>query len=82
VIIVACWLFSVAGIELSECKGETVDLLVRIGLLKMVSEIGGLTLETVPETFQLNLSRLRDVQSQIQKITLVSIRSVVTKLTS
>ncbi|KAG7615369.1 putative T-complex 11 protein [Arabidopsis thaliana] len=69
------------GIELSECKGETVDLLVRIGLLKMVSEIGGLTLETVPETFQLNLSRLRDVQSQIQKITLVSISVLILQQT-
>lgn len=59
-----------------------MDLLVRLGLLKMVSEIGGLTLETIPETFQLNLTRLRAIQSQIQKIILVSIRSVVTKLTS
>lgn len=58
-----------------------MDLLVRLGLLKMVSEIGGLTLETVPETFELNLSRLRAIQSQIQKIILVSIRSVVIKLT-
>ncbi|KAJ0240970.1 T-complex protein 11 [Hirschfeldia incana] len=71
-----------SGIELSECKGETVDLLLRLGLLKMVSEIGGLTLETIPETFQLNLTRLRAIQSQIQKIILVSIRSVVTNLTS
>ncbi|CAH8272699.1 unnamed protein product [Arabidopsis lyrata] len=69
------------GIELSECKGETVDLLVRLGLLKMVSEIGGLTLETVPETFQLNLSRLRAVQSQIQKITLVSISVLILQQT-
>ena len=59
-----------------------MDLLVRLGLLKMVSEIGGLTLETIPETFRLNLTRLRAIQSQIQKIILVSIRSVVTKLTS
>lgn len=59
-----------------------MDLLVRLGLLKLVSEIGGLTLETVPETLQLNLSRLRAIQSQIQKITLVSIRSVMTKPTS
>lgn len=59
-----------------------MDLLVRLGLLKMVSEIGGLTLETIPETFQLNLTRLRAIQSQIQKVILVSIRSVVTKLTS
>lgn len=59
-----------------------MDFLVRLGLLKLVSEIGGLTLETIPETFQLNLSRLRAIQSQIQKIILVSIRSVVAKLTS
>ncbi|ESQ38653.1 hypothetical protein EUTSA_v10028375mg [Eutrema salsugineum] len=69
------------GIELSECKGETVDLLVRLGLLKMASEIGGLTLETVPETFQLNLSRLRAIQSQIQKIILVSISVLILQQT-
>ncbi|CAN8246792.1 unnamed protein product [Cochlearia groenlandica] len=69
------------GIELLECKGETVDLLVRLGLLKMASEIGGLTLETVPETFQLNLSRLRAIQSQIQKITLVSISVLILQQT-
>ncbi|CAA7057819.1 unnamed protein product [Microthlaspi erraticum] len=69
------------GMELSECKGETVDLLVRLGLLKMVSEIGGLTLETVPETFQLNLSRLRAIQSQIQKVILVSISVLILQQT-
>ncbi|XP_019089834.1 PREDICTED: uncharacterized protein LOC104719650 isoform X2 [Camelina sativa] len=69
------------GIELSECKGETVDLLVHLGLLKLVSEIGGLTVETVPETFQLNLSRLRAIQSQIQKITLVSISVLILQQT-
>ncbi|CAH8376632.1 unnamed protein product [Eruca vesicaria subsp. sativa] len=69
------------GIELSECKGETVDLLVRLGLLKMVSEIGGLTLETIPETFQLNLTRLRAIQSQIQKIILVSISVLILQQT-
>ncbi|CAH2070833.1 unnamed protein product [Thlaspi arvense] len=72
---------SFPGIELSECKGETVDLLIRLGLLKMVSEIGGLTLETVPETFQLNLSRLRAIQSQIQKIILVSISVLILQQT-
>lgn len=69
------------GIELSECKGETVDLLVRLGLLKMVSEIGGLTLETIPETFQLNLTRLRAIQSQIQKVILVSISVLILQQT-
>lgn len=69
------------GIELSECKGETVDLLARLGLLKMVSEIGGLTLETIPETFQLNLTRLRAIQSQIQKIILVSISVLILQQT-
>ncbi|KAL0645692.1 hypothetical protein Bca4012_043983 [Brassica carinata] len=69
------------GIELSECKGETVDLLVRLGLLKMVSEIGGLTLETIPETFRLNLTRLRAIQSQIQKIILVSISVLILQQT-
>lgn len=57
-----------------ECKGEGVDLLVRLGLLKLVSGVSGLTEETLPETFMLNLSRLRGVQAQIQKIIVSSIR--------
>ncbi|KAF9685015.1 hypothetical protein SADUNF_Sadunf03G0010300 [Salix dunnii] len=51
-----------------ECTGERVDLLVRLGLLKLVSGTSGLTKEALPETFMLNLLRLRAVQAQIQKI--------------
>ncbi|XP_010460065.1 PREDICTED: uncharacterized protein LOC104741004 isoform X2 [Camelina sativa] len=58
--------------QLSECKGERVDLAVRLGLLKLVSQISGLTPEVTPETFQLNLSRMRDTQAEIQKIIVVT----------
>ncbi|EEF40590.1 conserved hypothetical protein [Ricinus communis] len=61
-----------SGFDQLECKGERIDTLVRFILLKLVSGIGGLTLETLPETLKLNLSRLRVVQSQFQKIIVVS----------
>ncbi|KAK1322927.1 hypothetical protein QJS10_CPA02g00739 [Acorus calamus] len=61
-----------SGIELQECKGEQVDLLVRLGLLKLVSKIEGLTEETLPETLKLNFSRLRLAQSQFQKAIVIS----------
>lgn len=51
-----------------ECKGEEIDLLVRLGLLKLVSRITGLAESELPETMNLNFSRLRSVQSQVQKI--------------
>ncbi|KAI9103684.1 hypothetical protein K1719_023307 [Acacia pycnantha] len=54
------------------CKGETVDLVVRVGLLKLVSRISGLRQEELPETLLLNFSRLRSVQAQIQKIIVIS----------
>lgn len=62
------------GKEQPECKGKRVDLTVRLGLLKLVSAIGGLTLDTLPETLKLNLSRLRAVQSKLQKIIVMSTR--------
>uniref|UniRef100_A0A1J3FDR1 T-complex protein 11-like protein 1 n=1 Tax=Noccaea caerulescens TaxID=107243 RepID=A0A1J3FDR1_NOCCA len=58
--------------QVSECKGERVDLTVRLGLLKLVSQVSGLTPEVLPETFELNLSRLRNIQAEIQKIMVVS----------
>ncbi|CAA7059417.1 unnamed protein product [Microthlaspi erraticum] len=58
--------------QVSECKGERVDLTVRLGLLKLVSQVSGLTPQVVPETFELNLSRLRGIQAEIQKIIVVS----------
>ncbi|KAJ6715427.1 hypothetical protein OIU85_026879 [Salix viminalis] len=57
-----------------ECTGERIDLLVRLGLLKIVSGVSGLTKETLPETFMLNLSRLRAVQAEIQKMIVISTR--------
>lgn len=64
----------VSGNQQPECKGERVDLLARLGLLKLVSGVSGLTEEALPETFKLNLSRLRAVQAQIQKIIVTSVR--------
>ncbi|KAG8660827.1 hypothetical protein MANES_02G199200v8 [Manihot esculenta] len=63
---------SATGSNQPECKGERVDKLVRLGLLKLVSGIGGLTPEALPETLKLNISRLRAVQSQFQKIIVIS----------
>ncbi|KAM7252377.1 hypothetical protein ACFE04_024260 [Oxalis oulophora] len=60
------------GTQQPGCKGEKVDLLVRLGLLKLVNRISGLTEDTLPETFELNTSRLRFIQSQIQKIIVIS----------
>ncbi|KAK7328295.1 hypothetical protein VNO77_22398 [Canavalia gladiata] len=60
------------GNWLPECKGEQVDLVVRLGLLKLVSGISGLTQNDLPEIFSLNFSRLRSVQAQIQKIIVIS----------
>ncbi|KAK4271179.1 hypothetical protein QN277_019910 [Acacia crassicarpa] len=60
------------GDQLPECRGELIDLVVRLGLLKLVSGISGLTQEDLPETLSLNLFRLRSVQSQIQRIIVIS----------
>lgn len=51
-----------------ECKGEKRDLLVRLGLLKLVNDVYGVTQEDLPETLKLNFLRLRVVQAQLQKI--------------
>ncbi|XXG60481.1 hypothetical protein AAC387_Pa04g2382 [Persea americana] len=55
-----------------ECHGEKIDLLVRLGLLKLVSGIEGITPDNLPETLKLNFSRLRGVQSQLQKIIVIA----------
>ncbi|KAH6811675.1 hypothetical protein C2S51_025437 [Perilla frutescens var. frutescens] len=55
-----------------ECKGEEIDLVVRLGLLKLVSRITGLAEGELPETMNLNFSRLRSVQSQVQKIIVIA----------
>lgn len=68
-----CFVLAI-GDQQPECKGGKVDLLVRLGLLKLVSGVEGLTQEALPETLMLNLSRLRSVQAQIQKIIVISTR--------
>ncbi|KAK7247305.1 hypothetical protein RIF29_42186 [Crotalaria pallida] len=60
-----------SGNQQPECEGEIVDLVVRLGLLKLVSGISGLTQEYLPETLFLNFSRLRSVQAQVQKIIVI-----------
>ncbi|KAF1875963.1 hypothetical protein Lal_00006594 [Lupinus albus] len=62
---------NVSGNQQPECKGEQVDLVVRLTLLKLVSGISGLTKEDMPETLFLNFSRLRSIQAQIQKIIVI-----------
>ncbi|KAI5661559.1 hypothetical protein M9H77_20882 [Catharanthus roseus] len=68
-------------VEYPECKGEKVDLLVRLGLLKMVFGISGLTEESLPETMKLNLLRLRLVQARIQKIIVIATSILVLRQT-
>ncbi|OEL15059.1 hypothetical protein BAE44_0023919 [Dichanthelium oligosanthes] len=51
-----------------ECKGEKLDKLIRIGLLQLISSMEGLQMQSTPESFQINLMRLRAVQSQFQVI--------------
>nr|XP_029122495.1 uncharacterized protein LOC105051720 isoform X2 [Elaeis guineensis] len=65
-------LINPSGGELPECSGEKIDKCVRLGLLKLVSAIDGLTIETVPETFKLNVMRLRSVQSRYQQIIVIA----------
>uniref|UniRef100_A0A7N0RFR8 T-complex protein 11 n=1 Tax=Kalanchoe fedtschenkoi TaxID=63787 RepID=A0A7N0RFR8_KALFE len=59
---------AVSASQQPECDGESIDLTVRLGLLKLVCAVPGLILDTLPETMELNLLRLRSVQAQIQKI--------------
>jgi len=55
-----------------ECKGEKLDKLIRIGLLQLVSSTEGLQMQSIPESFQINLLRLRGVQSQFQQVIVVA----------
>ncbi|XVF45236.1 hypothetical protein PTKIN_Ptkin02bG0188900 [Pterospermum kingtungense] len=64
--------FNVTGHQQPECTGERVDILVRLGLLKLVSGVSALTPDALPETLVLTLSRLRGVQAEIQKIIVIS----------
>jgi hypothetical protein len=57
-----------------ECKGEKLDKLIRIGLLQLISSMEGLQLQSIPESFQINLLRLRAVQSQFQQVIVIATR--------
>lgn len=78
------WWLSIilADKQYPECKGEKVDLLVRLGLVKLVSGVSGLTREELPETLKLNILRLRAVQAQVQKIIVIATRYVNEYLTA
>lgn len=65
-----------SGKEQPECKRERLDLLIRLGLLKLVNQITGLSSDALPETLKLNLARLRMVQSRLQTIIVISTRLV------
>ncbi|XP_073270734.1 uncharacterized protein [Primulina huaijiensis] len=64
-----------------EHNQEEVGLLVRLGLLKLVRQIAGLTEGEVPETMILNLSRLRSIQSRVQKIIVMATSLLVLRQT-
>ncbi|CAK9151134.1 unnamed protein product [Ilex paraguariensis] len=74
---------SVQGVDNQhpQCTGENVDLLVRLGLLKLVRGVSGLTQGLLPETLKLNLCRLRDVQAQLQKIIVIATSILVLRQT-
>lgn len=55
-----------------ECKDEKLDKLIRIGLLQLISSMEGLQLQSTPESFQINLLRLRAVQSQFQQVIVIA----------
>jgi hypothetical protein len=57
-----------------ECKGDELDKLIRIGLLQLVSNVEGLQMQSTPESFQINLLRLRAVQSQFQQVIVIATR--------
>ncbi|VFQ88874.1 unnamed protein product [Cuscuta campestris] len=72
---------SVNPLDLKECNGNKIDLLVRLGLLKLVNEITGLTQERLPETLKLNLFRLKGIQATIQKIIVIATSTLVLRQT-
>ncbi|KAL8151813.1 hypothetical protein V2J09_021621 [Rumex salicifolius] len=65
--------------EQPECQGEMIDSLVRIGVLKLVTRIPGLTMDDLPETLRLNHSRLLKIQAQVQKVTVLLTSSLVVR---
>ncbi|KAG2566331.1 hypothetical protein PVAP13_7NG196200 [Panicum virgatum] len=55
-----------------ECSGERLDKLIRIGLLQLVGSMEGLQMQSTPESLQMNLLRLRAVQSQFQQVIVIA----------
>ncbi|GJN02879.1 hypothetical protein PR202_ga20268 [Eleusine coracana subsp. coracana] len=55
-----------------ECKGEKLDKLIRIGLLQLISGTEGLQMQSTPESFQVNLLRLRALQGQFQQVIVIA----------
>ncbi|CAN6270129.1 unnamed protein product [Urochloa humidicola] len=55
-----------------ECNGERLDKIVRIGLLQLVSSMEELKTQSTPETFQLNLHRLKAVQCLFQQVIVIA----------
>ncbi|CAL5067873.1 unnamed protein product [Urochloa decumbens] len=51
-----------------ECKGDMLDKIVRIGLLQLISNMEELQTQSTPESFHLNLQRLKAVQCQFQRV--------------
>ncbi|CAH9116725.1 unnamed protein product [Cuscuta epithymum] len=72
---------SSALMDLKECNGNKIDLLVRLGLLKLVNGVTGLTQEGLPETLKLNLLRLRSIQANNQKIIVIATSILVLRQT-
>lgn len=57
-----------------ECNGGKLDKLIRISLLQLISSMEGLQMQSTPESFQVNLLRLRAVQSQFQQVIAIATR--------
>uniref|UniRef100_A0A0E0KQX8 T-complex protein 11 n=1 Tax=Oryza punctata TaxID=4537 RepID=A0A0E0KQX8_ORYPU len=64
--------FAASSSGLPECKGEKIDKLTRVGLLQLINNMEGLNMQSTPETFQINLLRLRAVQDQFQKVIVIA----------
>ena len=56
-------------------------MLVRLGLLKLVNGVYGVTQEELPETLKLNFLRVRVVQAQLQKIIVIATSILVLRQT-
>ncbi|KAG0494365.1 hypothetical protein HPP92_005359 [Vanilla planifolia] len=69
------------GDALAECTGEKLDVLLRIGLLRLATNVERLIPDSVPETLQLNVLRLASVQSQLQQIIVISTSILVLRQT-